>query len=415
NEKSSEEVNNFWKSFDKESYNDIQDEIQDLEERTYYSNDRTTPPCEESQGDLIAPPREERQDDRTMPLREENQGDRTTPLREESQGDHIERKVCKQGKSVSREEERTYYLDSYTTPPPQAGLLSRYVSTPTCSVLIESPETHARMGNNIFTNNYYDNDRVIIDDVENLYFQDGDPINDYKCELKLREAIKKCDKSREHAQDWLLKELLNDQKLKKNLGSVILRGLETLPNDKIKNDPSETTLVTNYLDYIIRGIFHNPNKHIVQWPNTALNESKLRKYKGRAKQPDFVISIIHQLQIAATIFVGEVSPPSQKNNVYKNCSDLIRLGIFMKDCMDSAIDKGADGTYFMIHIAQVSIPTSIKEILPFVDEIGTLLNIKEIFIKSVDTLYSKLCNPSIPSEKAIYKRNTLETPKFNKI
>jgi hypothetical protein len=40
--------------------------------------------------------------------------------------------------------------------------------------------------------------------------------------------------------------------------------------------------------------------------------------------------------------VGEVSPPSEKNNVYKNCNDLLRVAIFMKDCLDFAIDKGAD-------------------------------------------------------------------------
>ncbi|CAB5374967.1 unnamed protein product [Rhizophagus irregularis] len=99
-----------------------------------------------------------------------------------------------------------------------------------------------------------------------------------------------------------LTELSNDETLGENLGFVILKGLELLPSDK--------------------------------WPNTALNESKARKFRGRAKQPDFVVSIVHQSQTVANIFIGEVSPPSQKTNVYKNCCDLIRLGIFMKDCMD---------------------------------------------------------------------------------
>ncbi|CAG8728754.1 11878_t:CDS:2, partial [Racocetra fulgida] len=45
---------------------------------------------------------------------------------------------------------------------------------------------------------------------------------------------------------------------------------------------------------------------------------------------------------SGVIFVGEVSPPSEKNNVYKNCNDLIRIGIFMKDCFDSAIDLSTD-------------------------------------------------------------------------
>ena len=95
------------------------------------------------------------------------------------------------------------------------------------------------------------------------------------------------------------------------------------------------------LELFMKGLFDDPDKHVVQWPNTALNESKTRKAEGRAKQPDFTISIIRQLQTSATLFVGEVSPPSKKGDVYKNCNDLIRLGVFMKDILDSSVDKGA--------------------------------------------------------------------------
>lgn len=56
------------------------------------------------------------------------------------------------------------------------------------------------------------------------------------------------------------------------------------------------------------------------------------------------MSTIDQLQKSGVLFVGEVSPPSEIKDVYKNCNDLIRIGIFMKDCLDSAIDKGADLT-----------------------------------------------------------------------
>ena len=38
--------------------------------------------------------------------------------------------------------------------------------------------------------------------------------------------------------------------LDENLGFVILKGLEMLPSDRLRNEPSEITLITNYLDYI---------------------------------------------------------------------------------------------------------------------------------------------------------------------
>ncbi|CAG8476700.1 17897_t:CDS:2 [Cetraspora pellucida] len=261
---------------------------------------------------------------------------------------------------------------------------------------------------------------------------------DSECESKFRKVIKQATKeSRRSAIKSLLAELTNDQTLDKNLDSVILECLKTLPTGKIKNEPSEITLITNYLDRIMKEIFHDPDKHIVEWPNTGLDESKARKSQGRSKQPDFVVSIVHQLQTSGIIFVGEVSPPSEKNNVYKNCNDLIRVGIFMKDCLDSAIDLGADikllgfqcvgftldfymmdliqGTYTMIHIGQFSVPASVKEMLSFVDEIEVLLVVQEIFHKSFNTFYTKICNPSSPSTKASFKRDTLGTPKFKQL
>lgn len=42
------------------------------------------------------------------------------------------------------------------------------------------------------------------------------------------------------------------------------------------------------------------------------------------------------------------------------------------------------GTYIMIHIGQISVPASVKEMLHFVDEIEILLKIREIFCKSFD-------------------------------
>ncbi|CAG8699967.1 15628_t:CDS:2, partial [Racocetra fulgida] len=214
---------------------------------------------------------------------------------------------------------------------------------------------------------------------------------DSEYESKFRKVIKQATKeSRRSATKSLLAELTNDQMLDENLDSVILECLKTLPTEKIKNEPSEITVITNYLDHIMREIFHDPDKHIVEWPNTGLDESKARKSQGRSKQPDFVVSIVHQLQTSGVIFVGEVSPPSEKNNVYKNCNDLIRVGIFMKDCLDSAIDLGAD----------IKLLASVKEMLPFIDELEVLLGVREIFRKSFNTFYAKICNPGPPSTKA---------------
>ncbi|CAG8712738.1 7684_t:CDS:2, partial [Acaulospora colombiana] len=328
-----------------------------------------------------------------------------------------------------------------------------------------SPILHSLPIDNPFVVEEDEDGIIIIDDVDELCFNDGDPENDLKIgeinisqlfrkyqnesvkiaktdglfvesnahEILALKVIKQAIKeSRRSAITSLLAELTNDKMLDESMDYVILENLKTLPTEKIKNEPSEIMFITNYLDRIMREIFHDPDKHIVEWPNTGLDESKARKSQGRSKQPDFVVSIVHQLQKSGVIFVGEVSPPLEKNNVYKNCNDLIRVGVFMKDCLDSAIDLGADiklldytldfymmdliqGTYAMIHIGRFSVPASVKEMLSFVDEIDVLLGVREIFRKSSNTFYAKVCNPSPPSTKASFKRDTLGTPKFKQL
>ncbi|CAG8497203.1 4307_t:CDS:2, partial [Paraglomus occultum] len=226
-------------------------------------------------------------------------------------------------------------------------------------------------------------------------------ILDSNSETTFRKAVEMAlSGSRDDAISWLCDKLGSEQSLKENLGFIILDCLRTLPSSKIRNEHSEITHYTNFLDRIMKGLFDDPDKHIVQWPNTALNESKTRKAEGRAKQPDFTVSVICQLQTSVTLLVGEVSPPSKRGDVYKNCNDLIRLGVFMKDILDSSIDKGADikvlgfqcvdykvdyytmdlvqGIYIMIHIGQMSVPASLKDMSSFVDDIELSLGITEV-------------------------------------
>ncbi|CAH1764144.1 7138_t:CDS:2 [Entrophospora sp. SA101] len=102
----------------------------------------------------------------------------------------------------------------------------------------------------------------------------------------------------------------------------------------------------------------------------GLKQSKARKLEGRAKQPNF--TVIHQLQTDGVLFVGEVTPSAEKGNVLENCNDLIRVGIFMKDCIDSAVDKGADvKSQYLISIFLIAIKSytiMIAKVLPLLTE-----------------------------------------------
>ncbi|POG81715.1 hypothetical protein GLOIN_2v1447633 [Rhizophagus irregularis DAOM 181602=DAOM 197198] len=259
-------------------------------------------------------------------------------------------------------------------------------------------------------------------------------------EAKFRNIIRQSSNiSRDNAINSLLGHLAeSESRLKENLGFVILDGLKSLPNHKLKSKPSEITLITNYLDYIMKGLFHLPDKYIVEWPNTGLKETKARKIEGRARQPDFLVSAIHQLETSGTLFIGEVTSPAEKENVHKNCNDLIRIGVFMKECIDSALDKGADikvlgfqcieytidfyaiklnapGLYIMHHIGQASIPTSVKTLSHFVDEIDTFLTVRSLLQESFGNFNNRLRNPKEQAKKLSFKCETLSTPSFNQL
>ncbi|CAG8657091.1 13248_t:CDS:2, partial [Funneliformis caledonium] len=265
---------------------------------------------------------------------------------------------------------------------------------------------------------------------------------DTEIENIYRNAIKTCLRdSRGSAIDFLCKNIANRSELRDNFGILMIDLIRSLPFDKIRNEPSELTLITNFLNGIMKEAFHDPDKYLVQWPNTALAESKIRKFDGsRTKQPDFVVSLNYQSRAKNVIYVGEVTGPSEKNNVYKNCLDLIRIGIFMKDCIDSAILQGAgikilgfqciaykldfyvldlngEGLYTMNHIAQISIPETVKGLFTFIDELHILLNIRDILMKSYDVFIDKLQNPGlVPLElKSSFKRKTLDTPEFKRL
>ncbi|PKY52431.1 hypothetical protein RhiirA4_470062 [Rhizophagus irregularis] len=161
----------------------------------------------------------------------------------------------------------------------------------------------------------------------------------------------------------------------------------------------------------MRGFFDDPNRHIVEWPNTALEESR-RKSEGRPKQPDFTVSVVHQLQRKAVLFVGEVGPPSQKDKG----ADVKVIGF---QCVDYKIDfyimDLVKGIYTMLHVGQMTFPASIKEMHSFVDEIDLLFRVREIFRESFNVLYTNLCHPSPPLTKASFKRDTLKSSKFRQL
>ena len=69
----------------------------------------------------------------------------------------------------------------------------------------------------------------------------------------------------------------------------------------------------------------------------------------------------------------------------------------------------------MYHIGQASIPTSVKTLTHFIDDIEIFLTVCDIFQESFVKFYDKLCNPKEITMKALFKCETLSTPSFNQL
>jgi len=113
---------------------------------------------------------------------------------------------------------------------------------------------------------------------------------DSNSEATFRKAVKMAmNGSRDEAINRLCGDLSSEKSLRDNLGFVVLDCLRTLPSSKIRNEHSEITHYTNFLDRIMKGLFDDPDKHVVQWPNKArLEKLKVAQSNQISQFPSFV-------------------------------------------------------------------------------------------------------------------------------
>ncbi|CAG8678167.1 17753_t:CDS:2, partial [Funneliformis caledonium] len=74
--------------------------------------------------------------------------------------------------------------------------------------------------------------------------------------------------------------LISNSYLTKMIENFNDRPIRFLPFDKIRNKLSKLTLITNFLNGIIKKAFHDLDKYLIQWSNMTLTKSKIRKFDG---------------------------------------------------------------------------------------------------------------------------------------
>ncbi|KAI9009417.1 hypothetical protein BC832DRAFT_538548 [Gaertneriomyces semiglobifer] len=180
----------------------------------------------------------------------------------------------------------------------------------------------------------------------------------------------------------------------------------------------------------------NPDIERTYLTNILQSDSGTKEAIKRGRRPDFKLVRVHQGREDAESGFGEVKPTGCKDDTYMLNLDLIRIGRFGKQCVDSLTKAGvinpvvplfqavgqnicfygifllADGIYVMAEIGKVVIPLCAKELLRFVDEVHTLVVFRNMCMRITDVIDGD----RQPVAQAVTRlRTTLTTPQFNEV
>ncbi|KAF0427121.1 hypothetical protein F8M41_006108 [Gigaspora margarita] len=202
--------------------------------------------------------------------------------------------------------------------------------------------------------------------------------------------------------------------------------IESVPRVTLKSPVGEVELCTSYIDTILCPIFSDPDSDVLlRWSNKQVEESKARKYTGRAKQPDVIINEINQLSWGLSKGHGEAKVQEEENNLYLLCTDLIRVAVFNKDAIDfynmncilgfQVVGQHitfylttllCDALYVMVEVGHINVPMSLEQVPAFLTSLDTLLIISDAF----------WANCIVSTEKKEpSRRSTLATPSFREM
>ncbi|CAG8470525.1 514_t:CDS:10 [Acaulospora morrowiae] len=219
-----------------------------------------------------------------------------------------------------------------------------------------------------------------------------------------------------------------------------------IPIHLSKEKISEGTLISNIISPVLRIFFHDVSVYPTIWPNTSSSSAKVRKLANndpsRAKQPDMIGNVLHNGRFAYEMMYGEVTGEGKNNTEKKNLTDLIRLGIFMKDSLDNILQKTgvnsivfawqsivtkwtgyfmiliATGVYIMVDAGNIELPRSFEICSMFLNGLDILRTFQIAYDRASKKVFSAISKDKEDSENVELKtwcRSTLGTPEFKKI
>ncbi|KAI8877495.1 hypothetical protein K501DRAFT_337389 [Backusella circina FSU 941] len=212
----------------------------------------------------------------------------------------------------------------------------------------------------------------------------------------------------------------NENKFKKCIIDLIRK----LPPVPIAEDTNEFELSTRYVDPFLSGLFDDPDEGIyLRWTNETNLEARQDEDLS-TKRPDICISRLHGMTWASNHDYGEAKSASQGGNSYSICRDLLRVGIFCKNALDTHNMEGvlglqvigrmitfyvlvlpSTGLYVMYELEKIKIPSCLDDLTKLIVDMPHVCRVLDTF--------NRICKPSVYQAIPSRHRPTITTSAFN--
>ncbi|KAG1468214.1 hypothetical protein G6F56_003967 [Rhizopus delemar] len=182
--------------------------------------------------------------------------------------------------------------------------------------------------------------------------------------------------------------------------------VKKLPRVSIQEEVKELELCSRFVDPFLCELFDDPDAGtFFRWTNELTVESK-KNQSSLNWRPDIAITRLQGVRWRYNLGFGEAKPAQPDSNHFAICKDLLRVGVFCKNSIDSQNMDGvmglqivgrtitfyvmvlpATGIYGMYELGEIQVPSSVADIPKLLMDMATVLYILDVF--------GRVCVPAV--------------------
>lgn len=197
--------------------------------------------------------------------------------------------------------------------------------------------------------------------------------------------------------------------------------VKKLPRVSIQEEVKELELCSRFVDPFLCELFDDPDDGtFFRWTNELTVESK-KNQSLLNWRPDIAITRLQGVRWRYNLGFGEAKPAQPDSNHFAICKDLLRVGVFCKNSIDSQNMDGvmglqivgrtitfyvmvlpATGIYGMYELGAIQLPSSVADIPKLLMDMATVSYILDVFgrvcVPAVTPITTKQTSATISDE-----------------